>query len=507
MKLDLKAALNLIKEYWLLVVIVVAASWLRTWQLETQGILFGDAGKDLLTAYQAVTDGKWPLLGIESSVPRFHQGPLTLWLEMLLIKIGGVQTLPIALVFAGLGIAAVIMLYEWAALYLTPKVGVIATALLAFSPLAVAHSRVPYHTTPIPLVMIGFLFGLIHLWQGKRWGLLAAVLSWTLILQFELSLFALGLMIPYILWRQRVKLRVYHLSQAGAALLIGLSPQLIHDLSNPLAQNQVGGFLAWVGYRLISVLGVTGEHSFSLNRLGETLGHFGQYLHRLYGVESVLFSGVFVFAAAWTGARIFQRLQLKKAPTKSARKRPHLLPAIEILAVSTFLLTTSYFVHGQPSEAYFPPYFVLLSLLLGWGLGELADLIKSRFKFNGWALMGVAIAIWASLNMRAIWQQRFFVSNNSSFSYGASTGEQRAILSYLDRLTDWRFYLASSDRDVPESQYANFAWLALEQGLQDQYSNPVLAELVFYVEAKDSSLSTYPNITKVEFPTYDIYYH
>src|SRR5690606_6371424 len=150
MKLDLKAALNLIKEYWLLVVIVVAASWLRTWQLETQGILFGDAGKDLLTAYQAVTDGKWPLLGIESSVPRFRQGPLTLWLEMLLIKISVITTLLISLVFAGLGIAAVIMLYEWAALYLTPKVGVIATALLAFSPLAVAHSRVPYHTTPIP---------------------------------------------------------------------------------------------------------------------------------------------------------------------------------------------------------------------------------------------------------------------------------------------------------------------------------------------------------------------
>jgi len=465
-----------------MILIILCASWLRTWQIDSQGILFSDAGRDLLVAQQAVESNTLPLLGIPSSVPRFHQGPLTIWLEMLVYSIFGHQTLAFSLTFAFLGILAVIAVYEYAVIYINKPTAIIAAALLAFSPLAIAHSRVPYHTTPIPFTIVLFLFALNYLWQKKKHSVLVAGLAWALIMQFELSLFPLGLMILYILWRQNKKIDRNVISQLSVAGIIGFLPQIIHDLTQPISQSQIGGFITWVGYRVISSTGAIGSHRLSINRITHTISIFGNYFHKIFGAQNIIISIIFL------GILITTIILLVK-------RRKSLKPGTEIVAVTTALLTLSYFVHGSPSEAYFPPYLALLSLILAWGIAQL--FIKHKK-----ILIGL-VALWALINTQAVFTHKFFVSNPQNFTYHLAIAEQRQIIKHVNRVSRGKFQLKITDSANQFPNYFdNFRWLAQEMGAPEDSQQG----MIFYIELKSSDLAKYPNITKVEFNTIDVYY-
>ncbi|MBU0579072.1 glycosyltransferase family 39 protein [Patescibacteria group bacterium] len=477
----LKSLLKFIKANSLIILIVISATWLRTWKIDTHGIFFGDAGRDLLAAKQAVESRSLPLLGIPSSIPRFHQGPLTIWLEIIIYLVFGQKTLAFSLSFAFLSILALIFIYEYAIVHINKKTALIATTLFAFSPLAIANSRVPYHTTPIPLVMIIFLFALIYLWRDQKYGVFVAGLAWALLVQFELSLFALGLMIPYVFYRQRKKISLPIISQISTAGLIGFLPQIIHDLTSPISESQLGGFFIWVGYRIISLTGVVGQHQLSLNKLAITLSSYWQYLHRIFGVENTCISVVFLSLLFFTGFTLI-------------KKRKKLQPGIELVAITTLLLTISYFVHGSLSEAYFPPYFTLLSLLLGWGL----NIIFKKHHFASKLLL----TSWAITNIMAIFNYNFFVDNHKSFNY-VSISEQRQIINYLNGLKPKKFQFETTQSACKfPSYFDNFRWLAQELGAPENQESG----MVFYIESKNSSLASYPGITKVKFNTFDVYY-
>ena len=74
-------------QHWFAIIIVILGTLVRVYDLPNRAILFPDAGRDLLVAAQAVKENTLPLLGIPSSVPRFKQGPLTIWLQMGIFRI------------------------------------------------------------------------------------------------------------------------------------------------------------------------------------------------------------------------------------------------------------------------------------------------------------------------------------------------------------------------------------------------------------------------------------
>lgn len=477
-----KKGFKFVHQHWAILLVVIVGSWLRTSQLQTQGILFFDAGRDLLTAQQAVESSNFPLTGIPSSIPRFHQGPITLWLEMLIYLIVGQQTLIYSLVFALIGVLAVIAVYELVVTQLDQTTGHLAAVLLALSPLAIAHSRVPYHTTPIPLMTVFFLTALIYWWQDGKYGALITTLAWAGLMQFELSLLALGLMVPYLIWRRKKKLNWPQISQLAVGFLIGFWPQIIHDLTHPIKQSQLFGFLAWAGYRLVSLTGLTGEHQLSGSQLVSAMSSFGKYFHRMFGVESLIISLVFL-ALTILGTRL------------AWMKRDKLPPVIELTIITTLFLTSSYLLHGAPSEAYFPAFLPLLSLLIGWTLKQV---FNQRL-----TLVAGLIMIWASINFIAIKKHHFFVSNSQDFNYKASIQEQRDILSFMVQASNRNFQLRTTQEAGKfPSYFDNFRWLATETGLS--FDNE--KGQVFYVEGKDSALAGYPDINKVIFPSFDVYY-
>ena len=467
-----------------IVFIVAIASFLRVWQLNTHMIFFGDSAHDLLVARQAILDKELPLLGIESSLPRFRQGPVALWIIMLSQLIFGLtNTYAIALVFALISIIAVIALYELLTVFVNQKTGLISSALLAVSPMAVAHGRVPYHTTPIPLALIGFLWSLQRLWDGKKWAVFLAFFSWAVAFQFELALFPLILVPVYIFWRKKRNITRYTIGQMTAGLVTGLLPQIVFDLTHRFAH--LGGFGVWIIYRIAAFGGFRGEHTISTARLQQTLTIFWSYFKKIVSLDqtnlSLLAAGVLFVSLIF----IWQEYKRKKLP-----------PLVEISTVSFLALIVAYTVHGAPSEAYFPPFLVLIPILISYALATVINKnLQTKILISG--LMIGYVALIAS----SIIRYNFFVGTRHPYNYGPSISEYRQVIKFIAEESQNQFSLntTTAGGHFP-SYFDNMRWLQIEQGYQP-VSKP---HHLFYIEHQPA-LDSYPSIKKVSFNLLTVY--
>lgn len=468
----------IVEHGWILVVVMVA-TWLRVWQLDDKAILFGDAGRDLLAAHSAVFTKQLPLLGIPSSVPRFHQGPISVWISMVLIILAGPKLFPISIVFALLSIAAVIGLYELVVLTVNKRVAIWAAALLAVSPLAVAHGRMPYHITPIPLFLLFWLAACWWWWQGQgKKGLWLVVLTWALVFQFELALAPLLLLIPYIWWRLgRPDIRRQIPAAIGAGL-IGLWPQLVYDLTHQFAH--LGGFGLWMGYR-------TAKAGLSLTDHLHTVLTVGFPAAALYGSRVISVAPVSLVAVV---LNVIGLWPLARAAWQ--RKLPPSTRLVELAGVSLTVLFWTYMIHGSPSEAYFPPFTVMLAIIFAWAL-EIVPL-KRWLK---WSVIGGVMC----LNTVSIVQANFFVSTTNAFNYGPSTGEQRQVLEWLVTQPQPVELRTTAPGGIFPAYFDNLRWLALQYPLQIGVS----PNQVYFVEPPSSSLRGYPGASWVHFDTLDVY--
>ncbi|HYD35587.1 MAG TPA: glycosyltransferase family 39 protein [Vitreimonas sp.] len=472
--------LGLAKQYWLLVIIMVLATWVRVWRLDTHAIFFGDAARDLRVAIQAVDNREIPLLGIPSSVPRFKQGPLSIWFQMAIYTVFGNHLFIFSLFFALINLAALMAIYEFATIHFSQRAGLIAATLYAFSPLTIAQARMPYHTNPIPLALTLYLFALVNLWQGKKWGMLLAVLGWCLVFQFELAVFPLVLLIPYVVWRQQQKVTKGLIIQAGAGFFLGLLPQLLYDITHSFAQ--LGGFGVWLVYRSLSALLIGGRHGLGPSKLAGALTHFWTYLQRIFSFDQPFVTVAFLIILGLALVFCYQRW-----------RRHHLEPSAEIVAMATGLLTVGYIVHGSPSEAYFPPYFILLPLLISYYLMHFSD------KVQRWIILG--LGIWAVMNITSLFTHNFFVSTHRAFNYGPGVGEQRAVVEYLTTQETTFYFSTTQDGAQFESYFDNYRYWVSQLRHQEQKNggSPV------YIESKNSQLANYPGIKKIGFRSVDVY--
>lgn len=467
--------------------IVIAATILRTWMLQTKAIFFGDAARDLLVARTSLLTRTLPLLGIPSSVPRFHQGPVTIWIEMITLFISRNNTLAVSCVFAFISIAAVIGVYELLALSMKPRVGIFAAFFLAFSPLAIAHARVPYHITPIPFVLTLYFISLFFLWKKKTNDLFFAVFAFCFMFQFELALAPLILLLPYVLWRTK-ELKKSHIRwiarQSIPAFLIGLLPELIFDVTHHFAQ--LGGFAVWLVYRIVAFFGYKHDHTFSFHQLFETLSQLKIFFERIVSVDT-LWLATLCLGITLFGFRIFF-IQRKKIAL------PHIL---ELTLLATGLLLIGDIIHSSPSEAYFPPFFILFAILFGFSCEQIW-----MHSGIGKKLLPFFFLLYALINSVNIAQSNFFASTASAFSYGPSIGEQREVVQKIAQLSHKRFQFATLNESGKFPTYFdNLRWLALEKDLSEDPTHGT----AFYIENKNSPLQTNPSIIRYSFPTLDVY--
>lgn len=454
------------KENLVMLVVVCVATWLRVWQLDSHGILFSDAGRDLLVAHQAVEDNTFPLLGIPSSVPRFKQGPVSIWIEMVMISLFGVNTLVQSLTFALIAVVAVIGVYEFVCIYISKKHAVLAAWMMAVSPLAIAHARVPYHTTPLPLALILYLFSLLALWHKKKHASFWAGLGFAFLFQFELAMAPLFLLLPFTWWQRKYPVTKNLLLQCLAGVVLGLLPQVIFDVTHRFSQ--IGLFFLWIGHKL---------YEFASFQGGGTV-QFSQYFSSL-----ALFGGRVFSTDYWpVSVVVLLLIILGFYFSIVAYRNKQLKPATLLVELSLLLLMAGYFVHGAPSEAYFPPFLVLLPIHLAVSIFYL----PTRARYFAVACCFVL----GCFNAISVVQHNFFVSTQHQFAYGASTRELRQVLEFIQTKSPEGYNLATfnnSEQRFP-SWFDNYRWLALEYG----YLAPDPAKKTFYIEPQQTTTSTGP---------------
>lgn len=474
------AGLTFIKKNWIMVVIIFITTLLRTWQLETQAVFFPDSGRDVLVAADAVQSRSLPLLGIPSSVPQFKQGPLAIWLGMASIAVFGENLLMMSLVFAAVGIAAVIAVYELVTIYLSRRAGWLAAGLMAISPLAVAQSRMVYHTNPIPLAVIFSVWMLLRLWHHKPWAIFWSCLAWALVFQFELTLLPLVVMIGYVIWRRKLKLRPSMALEALAGLGLGLLPQIIYDLTHGFSQ--LGAFSFFVIKRMGSTVVPGADHTFGVQHIVQSIANFWLYWGRIVSTDNVILKSVFVVLLTVVGWF-----------TLRAAKKRSLSPVLEISWLAIIIMTLSYLAYGAQSEAYFPVFIPLLAIVMAGGAWLLPKLGPS-IAISILLLMGM-------VNLVGIFQHHFFVSNPQAFTYGASTGEQMEIVRTVIPLTNNSFHFRTTGPgQIFPSNFDNLRWWVRQAGIAETADG-----LPVFIETKASLLKNYPEITRLEFTAVDVY--
>lgn len=464
----------------LLVLIVCLAAFLRTYRLDTHGILFYDAAHDLLSAHQAIEDKRLPLVGITSSRPWLHQGPLSIWIEMLVLIFFGNSTYAQSVVFALIAIAAIIALYELITIHLNKQAAYFAVALFAVMPLAVAHSRVPYHTTPIPLALALYLFALLEFWKSySAKKLLLTILTGLVLFQFELSNAPLLILVPYVFWRKRYPITRKLILPALGAIAVGLLPQFFTSLTG--RSNQLIEFIKWAVTQIGEV--ALGGSNF-VGKFPQTLQAFWIFWGRIFGVDAPVLTvlGIGLVVGAF-GYALWQWKQ-KKLP-----------PVIELTTLSFVVLTAAYIVAAPPSEAYFPPYFIIFAILLGYFFTNLPKKLK--------AASVVLTFIFIVVNTVQIFSANFFVLNELAFRYD-STGEHRQIAHFLAGRANSSTYQLRTGILIEESIPAFFdhiKWFAVAENL----AQPGDTGRIYYVEGMDQRQPS-QTIELKRFPTKVVYW-
>ena len=129
---------------------------------------YGDQAWFYLSARDLLLGNSFPLVGITSSHTWLHQGPMWTYLLAISLWFGKFNPVSGAYLSIGINILTVFLFYILGKRMFSKQVALIGSVLYAFSPYLLHLSRMPYHTTPIPLLTL-FYFYLLTQWaKGKN---------------------------------------------------------------------------------------------------------------------------------------------------------------------------------------------------------------------------------------------------------------------------------------------------------------------------------------------------
>ncbi len=169
------------KEFWLLLIIIITAAFLRLYRIADYMTFLGDEGRDVLVVKRMIVDHKFTLLGPTASVGGFFLGPIYYYFMLPFLWVFRLNPVGPAVMVALFGIATVFLVYKVGKDFFNKEVGLLAAGLFAVSPVIIAYSRSSWNPNLMPffslliiwfawktvareqpamLVLVGFLFGI-----------------------------------------------------------------------------------------------------------------------------------------------------------------------------------------------------------------------------------------------------------------------------------------------------------------------------------------------------------
>lgn len=330
---------------------------LRFYKLSELMLFIGDFGWFYVQARDFLLSGTIPLVGIESSHPWLHQGPFWTYIVAIVFFLSNFNPISPAYFSIILDAGTIYLMYKIGSLIFSRNVGLISAYLYAFSPLVIAHARMPYHTSPIPFLTLLYFYILSRWIKGKIIFLPISILILGILYNFELataslSFVFLGLLLFGMIknkpWAKSIfKKKIFFITLLS--FIIPMTPVLIFDFHNGFPQTLKFG--TWIGYKLLRLFGFP-QLTEASEATYSNLMHFTIVkLQELIFAPNILVSLLLLISGC-----IFLIIKIKISNDKTN---------YSLLGFLLLMISSSYFVAKTPSSAYLPVFFPIIFLTLG----------------------------------------------------------------------------------------------------------------------------------------------
>ncbi len=360
--LFVESFLRINKVFFLILVTLLLALFLRIYNLSQSMVFIGDQGWFYLSARDLLVDGKIPLVGITSSHTWLHQGPLWTYMLSAALFLGNFNPIYGGFLTAIFGAGSAFLMYSLGSEIFSKKIGIIASLLYSVSPLIVFFDRMPFDPSLIPFFTILYFY-CIYKWVTGKIQYFPFVLFFIAIL-YNLELATFTLFFPFIVLfiyglikKKQFIIDVFtkdNLVKSVFAFIFPMIPVIIYDFSHGFKQTIV--FLVWVAYKPFSFLFKTDSSNF-LGNLGNVVNFLLQNLQRIIFDYNQMFSLViFLLSLSFLSLSVY-------------REKGKIFSSKFLLLIFLIISVLGILINQTPSDAYLPIIFpfVIFTVAVFWG--------------------------------------------------------------------------------------------------------------------------------------------
>lgn len=383
--------------------IILLGFVLRMYKLPQTMIFIGDQGWFYLSALSMIKLGHIPLVGIPSSVVWLHQGPLATYLIAAALFMGNLNPIAPAILFGIIDCVTIAIIYFLTkSIFKSRTAGIFSALFYATSPLVLLTARMPYHTSPIPFLVTVFLLLLYKIIKGNRGLLPILFFCFGLLIQLELSNAALFLVILFLFFLNKIRIKKREGIMSIVAFLFGILPFILYDISHNFIQTL--GFPLWIINRTRLFFGLTLMHN-------STTAHLPNALLTITSQLEAVFSVYYQFAFVGYAVLFLIFLLLYKWKGR--------LQELFFLLSALFIPLASFGIHAAPGVAYFPLLFPVISI----SVGAAVYFVNKKFK-----IIVPLFIILILINIFGLVSNNYYITTNTaqrnlpvnSYSYGYS---------------------------------------------------------------------------------------
>ncbi len=339
----------------ILSLVILTGLFLRLFDISRNMTFIGDQAWFYLSARDIIVHGKFPLVGIASSHPWLHQGAFWTYLLAGALLVSNFNPVSGAYLAALLDCLAIFVIYKIGSTFFTKKVGIFASLVYATSPILVEYSKMPYHTSPIPLFTLLIVFFMLQWVVKLNVKALPVVLMLVVILyNFEIatSIFLAVIVFYITLGFARKKKYVKGVVNKKFALFSLLSivtpmtPFIFYDLGHGFPQTLK--FVLWIGYKILQFVGIFRRSSMDNHSYVSVFNFFVEKYENLLFPNYVISLALLVLSLVSAGW-IFIRDKFESAES--------------VIFLTGLISMVGYFAIKTPSDAYLPMIFPILLIL------------------------------------------------------------------------------------------------------------------------------------------------
>ena len=220
--------------YWFIIIIILAAAFLRFFHLESTLMFLGDQGRDALVLKRMLIDHNLPFIGPITSVGGFYLGPLYYYLMAPFLFLSRFNPVGPAIATAFLGVITLPAVYFVSSKMFNKTTAYWSSLLYAVAFIPISETRSAWNPNPMPLAALGILYGLYLVnYKQKPAGLILASASLAIALQLHYMIVFLA---PLLIWQFIAIIRSSKsrkkIPLALAVFLLIMSPLILFEIKN-----------------------------------------------------------------------------------------------------------------------------------------------------------------------------------------------------------------------------------------------------------------------------------